>query len=194
MSLDTYAALKASIASTLNKTNLTSSIPDFVTLAEAVMRREITSIGHVDNYADVEIDESGWVLPCNADEVASVAYSGNPLTYLSPDRMGEVVTTDPGFWTIDGNVLMLAPTGTVTVRLKKSFCPLSDSVACNWLLREHPDVYLYGALLQAAPFLRDDERIPVWRSFFIDAINSINQREIRRQIGGVLRVQSGPTP
>jgi hypothetical protein len=34
----------------------------------------------------------------------------------------------------------------------------------------------------------------VWRSFFIDAINSINQREIRRQIGGVLRVQSGPTP
>ena len=183
MSLDTYAALKASIASTLNKTNLTSSIPDFVTLAEAVMRREITSIGHVDNYADVEIDESGWVLPCNADEVASVAYSGNPL-----------VTTDPGFWTIDGNVLMLAPTGTVTVRLKKSFCPLSDSVACNWLLREHPDVYLYGALLQAAPFLRDDERIPVWRSFFIDAINSINQREIRRQIGGVLRVQSGPTP
>ena len=104
------------------------------------------------------------------------------------------IKINPGFYTVDGQVLRLAPTGTVTIRLTKSFCPLSASVPYNWLLREHPDVYLYGALLQAAPFLRDDERIPVWRSFFIDAINSINQREIRRQIGGVLRVQSGPTP
>jgi len=194
MSLDTYTGLKASIASTLNKTNLTASIPDFITLAEAVMAREITSIGRVDNYADVEIGEDGWRLPCSADEIASVTYAGNPLTYLSPDRVGEVVSTNPGFYTVDGQVLRLAPTGTVTIRLTKSFCPLSASVPYNWLLREHPDVYLYGALLQAAPFLRDDERIPVWRSFFIDAINSINQREIRRQIGGVLRVQSGPTP
>lgn len=194
MSLDTYTGLKASVASFLNKTNLTASIPDFIALAEAVMSREITSIGQVDNYADVEIGEEGWRLPCSADEIASVTYSGNPLTYLSPDRVGEVVSTNPGFYTVDGQVLRLAPTGTVTIRLTKSFCPLSDSVACNWLLREHPDVYLYGALLQAAPFLRDDDRIPVWRSFFVSAIDSINQREIRRQIGGVLRVQSGPTP
>jgi len=194
MSLDTYTGLKASIASTLNKTNLTASIPDFITLAEAVMAREITSIGQVDNFADVEIDESGWRLPCNADEVASVTYAGEPLTYLSPDRVGEVVSTNPGYYTIDGGTLKLAPTGTVTIRLKKSFCPLSSTVSCNWLLREHPDVYLYGALMQAAPFLRDDERIPVWGRFFSSAIDSINQREIRRQTGGVLRVQAGVTP
>jgi hypothetical protein len=78
--------------------------------------------------------------------------------------------------------------------MTKSFCPLSSSVPCNWLLRSHPDAYLYGSLMQAAPFLRDDERIPVWGQFFSNAINSINQREIRRQIGGVLRVQAGPTP
>jgi hypothetical protein len=48
--------------------------------------------------------------------------------------------------------------------------------------------------MQAAPFLRDDERIPVWGNFFASAIDSINQREIRRQIGGIIRMQAGPTP
>lgn len=194
MSLDTYDGLKAAIASTLNKTNLTAYIPDFITLAEAVMGREITAIGQVDTYADVQIDEDGWRLPCSADDLLSVTYEGNPLTYLSPDRVGEVVSTNPGYYTIDGQTLRVAPTGTVTVRLTKAFCPLSSSVPYNWLLRSHPDAYLYGALMQAAPFLRDDERIPVWGQFFSNAINSINQREIKRQVGGVLRVQAGPTP
>lgn len=194
MSLDTYAGLKAAIASTLNKTNLTASIPDFITLAEAVMAREITAIGQVESYADVEIDEDGWRLPFSADDVLSVTYGGNPLTYLSPDRVGEVVSTNPGYYTIDGQTLRVAPAGTVTIRLTKAFCPLSSSVSYNWLLRAHPDAYLYGALMQAAPFLRDDERIPVWGQFFSNAINSINQREIKRQLGGVIRVQAGPTP
>ena len=194
MSLDTYTGLKASIASTLNKTNLTASIPDFITLAEAMMAREITSVGQVDSWADVAVGSDGWQLPCEVDAVASVTYAGEPLSYLSPDRVGEVVSTAPGYYTIDGGTLRVVPAGTVTIRLKKSFCPLSDSVSVNWLLREHPDAYLYGALMQAAPFLRDDERIPVWGRFFSNAIDSINQREIRRQTGANLRVQSGPTP
>lgn len=194
MSLADYAGLKASIASTLNKTNLTASIPDFITLAEAMMARDITSVGQIDSWADVEVDDDGWQLPCTADEVASVTYSDRMLSYLSPDRVDEVSGTVPGFYTIDGGTLKVVPSGTVTVRLKKTFCPLSDSVSVNWLLRDHPDAYLYGALMQAAPFLRDDERIPVWKSFFLDAIDSINKREIRRQTGGNLRMQSGPTP
>lgn len=194
MSLDTYAGLRTEVASFLNKTNLTASIPTFIALAEAVMRREITSVGHVDNYADVEVQATGWPLPCNADEVASVFYGDCALTYLSPDRQAEVIDTIPRFYTIDGKTLKVLPAGMVTIRLKKTLCPLSASVPCNWVLREHPDAYLYGALMQAAPFLRDDERVGVWGSFFGEAINSINRREVRRQIGALPRVQAGVTP
>jgi hypothetical protein len=35
-------------------------------------------------------------------------------------------------------------------------------VATNWLLQTAPDLYLYGTLMEAAPYLYDDERIPVW--------------------------------
>jgi hypothetical protein len=67
-------------------------------------------------------------------------------------------------------------------------------VSSNWILRDHPDAYLYGALLQAAPFLRDDERIAVWGGLFERAIDGINKHEFRRQSGGNLRVNSGHTP
>ena len=194
MSLENYEGLKAEVASFLNKTNLTSNIPTFIALAEAVMAREITSLGQIDNYADVEMDENGWTLPCSADEVASVSYDGVSLPYLTPDRVDEVDGSTPGYFTIDGDVLKAVPAGTVTIRLKKGLCPLSSSVKSNWVLRDHPDAYLYGALMQAAPFLRDDERIPVWGSLFQAAIDGINRREIRRSQGGYLQMQAGHTP
>lgn len=194
MALTNYADLKAAVADWLNKQNLTAQIPDFIALAEAQMRRDITSVGHIDNYADVAVEETGWTLGCRADEVASVTYDGWPLPYLSPDRQGELCGSTPRFYTIDGNLLKVLPAGTVTIRLKTALCGLSSQVSCNWILKEHPDAYLYGALMQAAPFLRDDPRIDVWGGLFRSAIDSINAREIRRQTGGNLRIQAGVTP
>jgi hypothetical protein len=194
MGLANYTELQASVAAFLNKTNLTAQIPDFIALAEAIMRREITSIGHIDTWADVEIDENGFQLPCRADEVASVSADGRAVGFVSPDRFTTVGTGHPYSYTIDGGVLRVNPAGTVTIRMQSGLCGLSSSVKVNWILRDHPDAYLYGALMQAAPFLRDDERIPVWGSMFRSAIDSINKREARRQTGGNVRIQAGPTP
>lgn len=194
MALTNYTELKAAIAGFLNKTNLTAQIPDFIALAEAVMRREITSIGQIDTWADVEIDESGFRLPCRADEVASVSADGRAVSYVSPDRFNTVGAGHPYSYTIDGGVLRVNPAGTVTIRMQSGLCGLSSSVKANWILRDHPDAYLYGALMQAAPYLRDDERIGVWGGLFQSAISSINKREIRRQTGGNMRIQAGVTP
>lgn len=194
MDLTTYEGLQAAIASFLNKTNLTASIPGFIALAEAKMRRDITSVGQVDTWAEVEIDENGWQMPCHADEIASISVGNVPVFYTPPERQGELTGGEPRGYTIDGKTLRIFPTGTVTVRVKNAICGLSSSVRCNWILRDHPDAYLYGSLMQAAPFLRDDERIAVWGSLFGDAIKSINKHEIRRQTGGNLRVQAGHTP
>lgn len=194
MSLDTYDGLRAEVADWLNKTNLTAQIPSFVRLCEAQMKREITTIGHIDNYADVEVGADGWALSCSARDVKSVSFGGEPLPYISPDRVGEITSNCPSFFTIDGNTLRVAPGGTVTIRLAKDLCPLSSSVKCNWLLREHPDAYLYGSLMQAAPYLRDDDRISVWGDLYASAILSINRHEVARSQGGYLRMQSGATP
>lgn len=46
----------------------------------------------------------------------------------------------------------------------KGVTPLTDTVGetTNWLLEAHPDVYLYGTLFESAPYLVDDERVPMW--------------------------------
>ena len=194
MSLDTYAGLKAEVADWLNKTNLTAQIPTFIALAEAQMRRELTFVGQVETWAEAEIDEDGWILPCRAEEVASVTYDGRALAYVPPENISVADAERPTWYTIDGNVLKIQPAGTVDIRVKTSFCPLSPSVSRNWILRDHPDAYLYGALMQAAPYLRDDERIGVWGDLFQAAISSINAREVRRQVGSNLRMDAGVTP
>jgi len=52
--------------------------------------------------------------------------------------------------------------------------PLTDASPTNWLLTEHPDLYLYGALVHTAPFLKEDERVPVWEKMFVEALAEAN--------------------
>ena len=51
---------------------------------------------------------------------------------------------------------------------------LSDTNTTNWLLQMSPDAYLYGSLLQASPYLQNDERMAVWGATYQGIINSIN--------------------
>lgn len=61
---------------------------------------------------------------------------------------------------------------------------LSDSAATNWLLSDSPDLYLYGTLVQTAPYLRDDERVPVWNTIYQQLINDFKIADERAQASG----------
>jgi hypothetical protein len=42
--------------------------------------------------------------------------------------------------------------------------PLDSSNQTNWFTIYAPQALLYGSLLQAMPFLKNDERIPMWQA------------------------------
>ena len=44
----------------------------------------------------------------------------------------------------------------------------------NVVLDTYPELYLYGALIEAEPYLIDDQRIAVWKGMYDDAVNRIN--------------------
>lgn len=54
----------------------------------------------------------------------------------------------------------------------------SDSDGINWLVTNAPDLLLYGALLEAEPFLKNDSRIAIWRDFYADAL--VDYRDLIR--------------
>lgn len=53
--------------------------------------------------------------------------------------------------------------------------PIKTDTTTNGLFLRHPDLYLYGALLESAPFYEHDERIPVWRERFERAVAEVNR-------------------
>ena len=57
---------------------------------------------------------------------------------------------------------------------------LSTTNQTNWLTDYAPQLILYGALLEATPFLKNDERIEVWKSFYQDALQAINSEDLSR--------------
>lgn len=57
---------------------------------------------------------------------------------------------------------------------------LDDEQQQNWLTNYAPNALLYGTLLEATPFLKNDERIPVWQGFYDMAVASLNQEDMKK--------------
>jgi len=60
---------------------------------------------------------------------------------------------------------------------------LSATTTTNWLLDLAPDAYLYGALVQAEAFLAEDDRLPMWKAAFDEAINELRADADKRKWG-----------
>lgn len=57
---------------------------------------------------------------------------------------------------------------------------LDDSVQSNWLTEYAPQLLLYGTLLEATPFLKNDERIPVWQAMYDRAAAMLNGEDLAK--------------
>ena len=57
---------------------------------------------------------------------------------------------------------------------------LDDVVQTNWLTEYAPQLLLYGALLEATPFLKNDERIQVWQTMYDRAAAMLNGEDLAK--------------
>jgi hypothetical protein len=67
---------------------------------------------------------------------------------------------------------------------------LSDSNTSNWLLAYAPDLYLYGALVEAEPYLKNDERIAVWGELYLRVIADIEVADERASVASTPLVRA----
>ena len=58
--------------------------------------------------------------------------------------------------------------------------PLDVSNQTNWVTQYAPQAMLYGSLLQAMPFLKNDERMPMWRAEYDKIIAQLKTENIQR--------------
>jgi hypothetical protein len=185
VALTSYSALRSSIADWLNRDDLTSVIPDFISLAEAQIERRVPTQKMVKR-ANATIDTPFSALPSDFLSAKSLVLTSTApvqaLVFLTEDEIDSKkyvyrTTGKPIYFALVGNQIEVlpAPDTSYTAELTyvATLAKLSDSNTSNWVLERHPDVYLYGSLLQAAPYLRDDERVSMWGSLYAQAIEDM---------------------
>lgn len=186
MSLSTYSELKAEIASWLNRSDLTATIPTLIQLAEVQLNADLTSrFMEVKASLPVTAGDSTVDLPTDLLDVKRLQVVGSPnrvLIYRSPDEIAQDnaanMTGMPETFSVFGNTLELAPIPesdcTLELLYYQKIPALSDTNTTNWLLTNWPNAYLFGALLAAQPFLMNDERIPVFQTMYRQAVDGLN--------------------
>ena len=186
MALTSYSTLKTAVANYLGRSDLTSQIPDFITLAELRLSRELRTRKLLKSVTTTTTaGDSTVALPSDFLELRDIYLDGNPrisLQYLSPSTFTlnaqATVSGKPAVYTTLGQEFEFAPIPdkAYTVELLYYFKPvaMSDSVASNEFLANYPDALLYATLAEAEPYLMNDARIQVWSAMYDRAINNIS--------------------
>lgn len=196
MSITNYTELKAAIADWLLRDDLTAVIPSFIALAEAQMQREIRHHKMMDR-STFGINAQYANLPADWLQTARLNITGSNPTRLELTSMDDMVQLrefnantggKPTHFTHIGEQIEFFPTPDAAYEVEllyyQKIPALSDSNATNWLLTDYPDAYLYGALMQAAPYLDNDQKMQVWAGLYGSAVNSINAESKKARYSG----------
>lgn len=203
MSISNYTELQAAVSNWLARDDLTARIPEFIVLNEAKLNRSLfvrQMEARSTTSCDITDTEPEFLsLPSDFQSMRRIRLSsvtGKPrLLYLSGAQADEFrygkadVAGQPTHFTIMGDEIELISTPdqdyTVEMVYRKKI-PAIATNSTNWLLTLAPDVYLYGALLESAPYIKEDQRIQVWATGLSNAIDGLNQ------LGQLSAYNSGP--
>lgn len=198
MSLANWTGLKAEILVWLReRDDLEDVIPTFIELTEADFDGKVTHRA-MTTKTTLELDGELTPLPEDYRGIRSVANSTRVLTYLTPEALAEQKIVGPsglpGYYSILGENLQIWPAPTAGDEVEIIYLAKVESLgatnASNWMLDRFPNVYLYGALLQAAPYLDEDARVSVWASLYGQALQAVNASSLNES-HGALTVRSG---
>jgi hypothetical protein len=189
MAILNYAGLKTTIASYLARSDLTVQIPDFIQLAEIRLRRDLRIRQMLKSSVTSTTGGDQTVsLPIDFLQLRDLFIVTNPiqtLEYMTPsvfNRNARVTESGkPVNYTIIANEFKLAPVpdSDYTLRMLYYYSPefLTDSNPSNMFLSTCPDLLLYGALVEAEPYLMNDGRIQLWAGMYDRGVASLTSAD-----------------
>jgi hypothetical protein len=202
MAITTYAELQTAIGNFLARSDLTDRIPEFISLAEARMSRELNSRSQEKRVTAATISSDEFIsLPTDLRKIRLVKLNTNPIVVLDYAAPTDFYTTYPSsgggrpkYYTVIGSEIALRPIPdsvyTVELIYGEDIAALSSSNTTNTILTRHPDSYLYGSLSAAYIYLMDEARAAQYDTLFSRAIVEINNSNDRAYYSGTLSMKS----
>jgi hypothetical protein len=194
MALANYTDLQASVALWLNRSDLTTVIPDFIALAESEMDKRLRTSHNETIDTAFAVTDRRTALPSDFAEMRSVFLNyGSLRVELLPLTMAGRVddAAVPIYYGIVNHEIEVVPESTAyTLELRYwTKVPALASNTTNDVLTNFPDVYLYGSCLQAGYFLDDAQMVAKFQPMFERALEKANNTRFR-QYGSGLQVRA----
>ena len=198
MSFTTKAGLKTALGAWLKRAGISTQADDCLTLCEARLNRDLGEV--------LTDDTITGVVSSNAIDVSSLSVA-MPIGVFRIDTAGEYPLTQkidgtyarsltdgtPVFWSLLGdNIVFDCPcisAYTFRFKYRQRFTLAADGDT-NWLLTNHPDIYLAAAIVWGALYLDDDGKAGKWAAVLEQGIPSV-KRYISAQNRSVLSLDPG---
>lgn len=205
MSISTYAELKTSVSNWMKRTDLTDRIPEFIAIGESKIASDVRCNAQ-QTRSTASVSSQYFDTPTGFLEIRDIHINSDPinsLSFLSPKVMSEKFPSGtsgvPNYYTIHGDEFEIKPvpdtTYTIEISYIKRFTAFSADADFNWLLTNHPHIYLYAALISANEYTEDDAAILKYTNLYKDAVAMLNTAEKRAKYGDTLTARvNTPTP
>lgn len=201
MALATYSDLKTAVATWLSRTDQTSNIPDFITLAHDKLMRTLRTREMETIDAALSISAETVSVPSLWLETRSIYITSTSpryqLQFKTPEQLIEGNSAAdsgiPKYFSVISGKFQFSPlpdiTYTATHIYYSSLAQMSAGTDHNWILDSHPDLYLYGALLESVALIQDDPRIGLWQSRYDRALTEVNRNSALAKASGAMQVR-----
>lgn len=182
-----------------NGPQVIAQIPDFIYLAQIRIPREMKLLGfrqEVTGTFNGTVQSSG-IMQKPSDWRKTIAFyvgtgtdnnTHTPILQRDYDYIRTVypdasVQDTPRFYgDADYNHWLVQPSPPSALPFKVAYYStltyLDPTTQTNWLTQNAPDLLLYASLLEATPFVKTDERIPVWQGYYNAAKSALQIQEI----------------
>lgn len=199
MALASYSDLQAQIANWLARDDLTTYIPDFITLFEAAAARKL-KVRPQETTTTLTPSSGVATLPTDYLGHRRVTWSGSPvheLDYLPPPVWANYYADSsagvPTIFTIEGSSLKVKPLSDTALTFTYSQKTAALSGTLNWLYTNHPDAYLFGSLCEANAFDKAVDAAGLWKARRDEVFDEIAKLDFNERSGMTVRVM-GQTP
>jgi hypothetical protein len=198
MSITTYSELQSAVQNWTGRTDLVDRVPEWIALFEAWVNRKLR-VRQMETSTTLTPASGSATLPTDYLQWRRVTWTGSPrrdLEYVHPAILQAYYSTTPEgtprMFTIEGSTLKIRPTDTTDLEFDYygKVAALSVSATTNWLLTAHPDLYLFGSLVEATAFV-EHEMATVWKSRRDEVLAEINKLSETSKAPGTIRTM-GP--
>ena len=185
MALSNYSELVDAVHSFLDREDMAAIAPTLIALAESEFNRALRTM---EMEASDSIDMTAPDLPSDFRGLRSINVGDDRLDQITVEEIGSMPACAGAarYFALAGTEILFWPqpaSGAAAIRYYAKIPPLTVANPTNWLLTDHPDLYLFATLAQAEFFNWNDDRLPIVKARTEELIDQINAETQKKRYG-----------